>query len=43
MDPAGVRALQDAIRHIEGMERKHVETVHVHERHEGKNGVALRR
>lgn len=34
-DPAGIPALQDAIRHLEGCESRHVETVHVHERHEG--------
>lgn len=33
-DPAGVAALLDAIRHLEGVEARHVETVHVHERHE---------
>jgi len=34
-DPAGVPALLDAIRHLEGVEARHIETVHVHERHEG--------
>ena len=34
-DPAGVPALQDAIRHLHGCESRHVETVHVHEKHEG--------
>lgn len=34
-DPAGVSALQDAIRHLEGCESRHAETVHVHEQHEG--------
>ena len=31
-DPAGIPALQDAIRHLEGVESKHVETAHVHEK-----------
>jgi len=31
-DPAGIPALQDAIRHLEGVEARHVETAHVHER-----------
>jgi hypothetical protein len=31
MDPAGIPALQDAIRHLHGCESRHVETVHVHE------------
>jgi hypothetical protein len=35
-DPAGIPALQDAIRHLHGCESRHVETVHVHETHEGK-------
>lgn len=33
MDPAGIPALQDAIRHLEGVKSRHVETVHVHEKH----------
>lgn len=35
MDPAGLPALIDAIRHMHGAEARHVETVHVHETHEG--------
>jgi len=35
MDPAGIPALIDAIRHLHGVDAKHVETVHVHEKHEG--------
>lgn len=35
MDPAGIPALQDAIRHLEGVESRHVETAHVHEQHGG--------
>jgi hypothetical protein len=35
-DPAGVPALVEAIRHMHGVEAKHVETVHVREEHEGK-------
>ncbi len=31
-DPAGIPALQDAIRHVHGCESEHVETVHVHEK-----------
>jgi hypothetical protein len=31
-DPAGIPALQDAIRHLHGCGAKHVETVHVHEK-----------
>jgi hypothetical protein len=31
-DPAGIPALVDAIRHMHGVEARHVETVHVHER-----------
>ena len=34
-DPAGIPALQDAIRHFEGVESRHVETVPVHEKHKG--------
>ena len=30
-DPAGIPALLDAIRHLHGVEAKHLETVHVHE------------
>jgi len=36
MDPAGIPALQDAIRHLHGVESNHVETVHVREMHEGR-------
>lgn len=32
MDPAGIPALLDAIRHLHGCEARHVETVRVHER-----------
>ena len=32
MDPAGIPALIDAIRHLHGCEATHVETVAVHER-----------
>ena len=32
MDPAGIPALIDAIRHLHGVEAKHIETVHVHEK-----------
>ena len=35
MDPAGIPALIDAIRHLHGCETTHRETVHVHETHEG--------
>jgi len=31
-DPAGIPALLDAIRHLHGVEARHVETVHVHEK-----------
>lgn len=31
MDPAGISALVDAIKHLHGVEAKHVETTHVHE------------
>ncbi len=31
-DPAGLPALQDAIRHLHGCESRHVETVPVHEK-----------
>jgi hypothetical protein len=34
-DPAGISALQEAIRHLEGCEARHVETVVVHEQHAG--------
>ncbi len=30
-DPAGLPALVDAIRHLHGVEARHIETVHVHE------------
>ena len=35
MDPAGIPALIEAIRHMHDCGAKHVETVHVHEKHEG--------
>ena len=34
-DPAGIPALLDAIRHLEGVEAEHVETSHVRDVHEG--------
>jgi hypothetical protein len=34
-DPAGIPALQEAIRHLHGLEAKHVATEHVHETHGG--------
>jgi hypothetical protein len=34
-DPAGIPALIDAIRHLEGVEASHVETTHVREVHAG--------
>jgi hypothetical protein len=34
-DPAGIPALQDAIRHLEGVEARHIETVPVHETQNG--------
>jgi hypothetical protein len=34
-DPAGIPALQDAIRHLHGVESEHVETAHVREMHKG--------
>ena len=34
-DPAGIPALIEAIRHMHDVGAKHVETVHVHEKHEG--------
>ena len=34
-DPASIPALQDAIRHLHGVESQHVETVHVREIHAG--------
>lgn len=33
-DPAGIPALLDAIRHLEGCEAHHVETAHIQEMHE---------
>jgi hypothetical protein len=36
MDPAGTPALVDAIRHMHGCEARWVESVPVHETHEGK-------
>ena len=36
MDPAGLHALIDAIRHLHGCEARWVESVSVHETHEGK-------
>lgn len=35
-DPAGIPALQDAIRHLHGLESTWLESVAVHEEHEGK-------
>src|SRR5690606_33341653 len=35
-DPAGIPALQDAIRHLHGLESTWLESVPVHEKHEGK-------
>jgi hypothetical protein len=35
MDPAGIPALIEAIRHMHGVEAAHLETVHVDERHQG--------
>jgi hypothetical protein len=35
MDAAGIPALQDAIRHLHGLEAKWLESVPVHEQHEG--------
>jgi hypothetical protein len=35
MDPAGIPALHDAIRHLEGCDSHHIETVAVHEQHDG--------
>jgi hypothetical protein len=35
MDPAGIPALTEAIRHMHGCEARHVGTEHVDERHEG--------
>lgn len=34
-DPAGIQALVEAIRHMHGVEARHVETVHVRETHQG--------
>jgi hypothetical protein len=34
-DPAGLPALQDAIRHLHGVESRHVATQHVREEHGG--------
>jgi len=36
VDPAGIPALLDAIRHVHGCEARWVESVRVHETHEGK-------
>jgi len=36
MDDAGIPALQDAIRHMHGCESRWIESVPVHEKHEGK-------
>ncbi len=33
-DPSGIPALEDAIRHMHGVESEHLETVHVREMHE---------
>jgi hypothetical protein len=45
-DAAGIPALQDAVRHLHGVESQHVETVHVREVHAGalvcRDGRALR-
>ncbi|HEX2881389.1 MAG TPA: hypothetical protein VHO25_17795 [Polyangiaceae bacterium] len=35
MDAAGIPALQDAIRHLHGLESTWLESVPVHEKHEG--------
>lgn len=35
MDPAGIPALQDAIRHLHGCESTHVDSVPVHETFQG--------
>ena len=35
MDPAGLPALQDAIRHLHGCESRHIETAHVREVFQG--------
>ncbi len=35
-DPAGIPALQDAIRHLHGLESTWLESVPVHEEHDGK-------
>jgi hypothetical protein len=35
VDPAGLPALQDAIRHLHGCESRHVETVHVRDEFQG--------
>jgi hypothetical protein len=35
VEPAGIPALQDAIRHLEGVQSRHVETVPVREKHKG--------
>lgn len=35
MDPAGLPALLDAIRHLHGLEASWLESVPVHEKHEG--------
>src|SRR5690606_18399099 len=35
-DPAGIPALQDAIRHLHGLDSTWLESVAVHEQHEGK-------
>jgi hypothetical protein len=36
MDPAGIPALKEAIRHLHGLEAKWIESVPVHEQHEGR-------
>jgi hypothetical protein len=36
MDPAGLPALQDAIRHLHGLDATWLESVPVHEQHEGR-------
>jgi hypothetical protein len=35
LDPAGIRVLIDAIRHLHGVESSHVETAHVRQVHAG--------
>ena len=42
MDPAGIPALQDAIRHLEGVESRHLGTFPVHETAPGTNETVWR-